>query len=49
MIFVRRPFAPELDAGQIAILESVLAADYEVGKQFPAFHQEFTVYLRKPL
>ena len=47
IIFVRRPFAPELDAGQIAIVEGVLATDYEIGKQFPAFHQEFTVYLRK--
>ncbi len=44
MIFVRRPFAPELDAGQIAILEDVLRQDYDAAKQFPAFHQEFTVY-----
>ncbi|MBX7200110.1 MAG: hypothetical protein K1X51_12145 [Rhodospirillaceae bacterium] len=47
MIFVRRPFPPELDAGQIAILEDVLKADYEPAKQFPAFHQEFTVYFLK--
>ena len=46
MIFVRRPFPPELDAGQIAIMEEALK-DYEVGKTFPAFHQEFTIYLRK--
>lgn len=44
MIFVRRPFAPELDRGQIAILEDVLKQDYEPAKSFPAFHQEFTVY-----
>lgn len=47
MIFVRRPFAPELDAGQIAILEDVLKADYTPARQFPAFHQEFTVYFLK--
>ncbi len=47
MIFVRRPFAPELDAGQIAILENVLQQDYEPAKQFPAFRQEFTVYFLK--
>ena len=47
MIFVRRPFPPELDAGQIAIMEEALTKDYEVGKVFPAFHQELTVYLVK--
>jgi hypothetical protein len=47
MIFVRRPFAPELDAAPIATLEGVLAEDYEVGKVFPAYRQDFTVYLLK--
>lgn len=47
MIFVRRPFPPELDTGQITIMEEALTKDYEVGKVFPGFHQEFTIYLRK--
>ena len=47
MIFVRRPYAPEFDDGAIAILEKTLTENYELGKVFPAWHQEFSIYLKR--
>ena len=47
MIFVRRPFAEEFSAEAIATLEAALSDNYELGKRFPAFRQEFDIYLRK--